>query len=304
MKPIISEFKQKVLSSAVSVLLTFAGFEALSYLIGRTYQLEIFAGLALNIYILHLIWLIFLFDLHLRKRAILLELAEHKGFVLFQKALALRVAHLFQWTYFRHYLNFLILPSIVFWSVVTLICLNPFNNGVKQAVIVFASLCMSVAYWHFKESFNRRFEVHHLGIKILNLVKILAAFLFFAAVLGFTFYFGYGPWFLGVSVFAGSFILVYQALFQHKLFNWSLFWPVSVLSLIVGLTSFAVFSVWSSNYLTGAVIILAVYNTCWGILHHYLDKDLTQKLVYEYVLLMILAVSVMIASHDFVTRIE
>jgi hypothetical protein len=305
MKPLITEAKQKILSSVLATIISFLGFEVLSFVIGSTYQLGIYMRLAIYFYAFHFLWLTFLFDLHFKKRGVLANLsADHKGLDLFIRAIKDRVKHMFDWHYFRHYLNFLILPGVIFWSVVCLIAINPFDSPLKQSIIAISTVCLGVTYWYFKEIFRKNFELHHFGIKILTLTKFVAAFLFFAAIIGFSFYFDLGPVFLFFSVFTVTFLLVYQALFQHRLLDHKVFLTNFLIAAVTAAVSFWIYEVWNWYYLTAGLILLAVYNTCWGILHHYLDNNLTKRLAWEYLFLLFLALSILLASHNFSPHIE
>ncbi|HYE22612.1 MAG TPA: hypothetical protein VD998_03415 [Verrucomicrobiae bacterium] len=302
---LFSQQKQKTLSIIIISSVTFLGFETLSAILGQTYQLKIFAELSIYLYFFQIFWLTFIYDLHLKKRDILRELRQHhSGWSLFVRAFKERLHHIHRWQFFRHYLNFLILPGVIYWSAIILLSLNPFHTELKQVVIILATLSLSVAYWHLKEVFSKNFEMHHFGIKILALVKILAVYLFYCAIVGYTFYFGHGPVFLSFFVFAVTSILLYQALFQHKLLNLRLMLIAMVIALVTTGIAFWIYQVWNHNYFTGALIILAVYNAGWGILHHYLDNNLTKKLAIEYLFMMFLVVSILLASHDFTPRIQ
>ncbi len=305
MKPLFSEYKQKVLSSILATLVSLIGFEVLNFILGETYQLVTFARVAVYVYVFHFLWLTFLFDLHFKKRAVLAEFSpDHKGLRLLWKAFIERVRHMLNWHYFRHYLNFLILPAIVYWSVILLMSINPFDANLKQLIIIISTICLAVIYWHFKEIFRKNFELHDFGFKILTLVKLLAVFLFYSAVIGYTFYFGFGPGFLFTSVFIGTFLLVYQALFQHRLLGKKVFLSNLAIALVTAAVSYWIYQVWNYVYLTAALVLLAVYNTCWGALHHYWDNNLTKRLAIEYIILLLLVLSILLASHDFTPRIQ
>jgi hypothetical protein len=304
MEPLISEYKQKLLSVVVASAVSFLGFEALSIILSQTYQVKTYMWVAFYVYIFHVIWLLFLFDLHLKQRGVLVSIQNtHQGLAMLGKALHLRVSHMLRWHYLRHYLNFLILPGIIYWSAVVLVAINPFASELKQFIIIGSTLGLSVAYWYLKEVFSKNFELHHFGTRILALVKILTAFLFYAAAIGYTFYFGLSAMFLFCTVLVGTFFLIYQALFQRKLVSFSAHAVVIVISLILAVISYWIFQTWSHNYLTAALVLVAVYNTAWGLLHHHLDNNLSRKLIFEYIMLLILTISIVLASHDFAPRI-
>ena len=300
---ISNEQKEKYLSTLIVTLGAFLGFEAVSYAIG-IYQLKSSLYLSFYIYAFHIFWLTFLFDLHFKKRGVLANARlNHQGAKMFWEAFKQRVAHVRNWEYWRHYQNYLVLPGVLYWSVVILLFLNPFKFGVKQAIILSASFAMSVAYWFMKEHVSRALEHQAEWIKVLGLVKLFAAFLIYSAILGVTFNQGFDGWFLLTSTLTLTFLLVYQALFQHRLLNFEIFLWIVIISFVMGIVSLWVYQNWDTQYFSGGLVMLAVYNMLWGILHNYLDKTLNRRVVWEYLVMMVLVISVLFASHNFGQRV-
>lgn len=300
----MNEEKQKFLSTLIVSIGAFLGFEALSLTAGL-YQVKNYVVLSIYIYLFHVFWLTFIFDLHFKKVSIIGaylsgELESH----LVWQAIKDRVSQMLMWSNFRHYQNYLVLPGIIYWTTVCLLFLNPFKELIKQVIVIGSSLAMVVAYWYFKDFFSKKLEVHEVGLHILSLVKLYAAFLVSASSLGISWYFGMGPEFLVMAVFALTFFLLYQALFHHKLLNFQVYLSLVIISSLVAVVAYLVFIYWGSGYLTGALVVLAVYNVCWGVLHHYLDNNLTKKIAIEYVLMTMVVLSLLLGGHDFMPRIH
>lgn len=304
MRKLLSEQEQKFLSTLIVSLGAFLGFEALSIIIGL-YQIKVYLWLSIFIYFFHVVWLMFLFDLHLKKRSVIGAFfsGELEGSMI-KQALKERFLYMKNWHHFRHFQNFLVLPAVLYWAAVVLVFLNPFKEPLKQMVVILASLSMTVAYWYFKDFLSKQLEMHELGARILSLVKLIAAFLVFSAALGAIWYFGLHWSFLVLAVFCLTFILIYQSLFQHRLLSLQVYPLVLATSFLVALTSFFIYFYWGVNYLTGGLVILGVYNSLWGILHHHLEKTLTKKLAFEYVAMLVLILSFLIAVQDFTPRIK
>ncbi|OGE88095.1 MAG: hypothetical protein A3J07_01540 [Candidatus Doudnabacteria bacterium RIFCSPLOWO2_02_FULL_49_13] len=299
----MSESYQKFLSTLIVTIGAFLGFEALAYSIGL-YQLRQSLYLSFYIYAFHIFWLTFIFDLHLKNRGVLAAVwIEGWDLKIIWKALLQRFDYMFNWHHFRHFQNYLVLPGLLYWSAVTLLFLNPFNFGLKQALVLFTTIAMGVTYWFMKEHISRRLEAIDWWIRILSIAKLFAAFLVYSALIGITFHFGYDATFLLLAVSTVTFLLIYQALFQHNLLNFSILLWIVIASLVMAIVSLWVYSNWNTQYFTAGVVMLAVYNSLWGILHHYLDGTLTRKIVFEYLVMMILVVSVLFASHNFNQRI-
>lgn len=303
MKKLFSEHKNKIFSTAIVTMGAFLGFEAVSYSI-RIYQLSTALQLSIYIYFFHIFWLTFIFDLHLKKISIIgAYLSGKLNFQIFKGALKERFAHVMNWQYFRHYQNYLVLPGIIYWTVVVLLFSNPFNHVLKQSLILLTTFAMGVAYWYMKEHVSRKLEHDHEWIKILAIVKLFAAFTSYSALLAVSLRYGYGPMFLFAATLALTFFLIYQALFQHKLLNFDTFMWVIIISFFMGIVALWVYDNWNTQYFTGGLVMLSVYNSLWGILHNYLDKTLNRRVVFDYLVMTIFIISVLFASHNFNQRI-
>lgn len=300
----MSETKHKIISIAIATLGSLLGFEALSLAL-RLYQLETFYWIALVIYAFHVFWLTFIFDLHLKSRGNITagRLLNLKGLRLFGHALKNRLSHLSRWGDFRHCINYLILPGLLYWGTAVILMLNPFRSLLKQSIIVLTTAAIVSAYTYYKRVFDKKMEHHEDGLKILNLSKIYCAFLCLSAVFGLTVYFGLPPDFLAISLGFLTFLLAYQALFQHDLVT-----PVTVMGMVasalfVALAGSVLYRVWDTNYFTAGLFLATCYNFCWGLLHHYADKNLTKKLAVEYFVMSLFVATMLIATHDFRIRI-
>jgi hypothetical protein len=303
MRALMNETKNKILSNIIVTTGAFLGFEALSFSVG-VYQIKIYVFLAFVIYFFHIFWLTFLFDLHLKKRGVLANAKlNHKGMKMVWEAFKNRVEHVKNWHYWQHYQNYLILPGVAYWSVVVLLFLNPFKHSLKQLIIISATFSLSVAYWFMRAHVSRKLESHESWISILALVKLFAAFLIYSAILGLAWYYGFDWTVIFYSIFALTFLLIYQALFQHNLFRFQVAVGVFAISIFVGLVALWVYAFWGGEYFTGGLVMLAFYNTLWGSIHHYLDKSLTRKVAFEYVFMMILVISILMAGHNFNERV-
>ena len=299
MRALMNETKQKFLSTLIVTLGAFLGFQAISFTIGL-YQLKQGLYLSFYIYAFHVIWLTFLFDLHLKNRGVLASARlNHKGIKMFWEAFKDRCGHVRRWEYLRHYQNYLVLPGLIYWATVVLLFLNPFRWDPKQLIIWSATFALSVAYWFMKEHISRRLEAEAHWIRILSLVKLFAAFLAYSALVGTTQYFNFDKSFL----FMAALTITFQALFQHKLLSFQIFIWIVAIALVQALLSLWVYDNWNSEYFTAGLVITAVYNSLWGMLHHHLDHTLNKKVMFEYMTMMILVISFIFASHNFNQRV-
>jgi hypothetical protein len=296
-------YKHKVLSVGIATVAAYFGFQALD-LISGIYQVHEYFAVAWYVALFHALWLAFIFDLHLKTGGHLANARQlHTGLAVFWHALANRAHHLYHWSYVRHYLNYLIMPTVMYWSVVILIYLNPFHELFKDGLIVASTLAMGLAYWHLKEAFSTKFEHTHLGLRALALVKLFAAYLAYTALMALGWYFGLNLFLVLGVVLLITFLLLYQGLFQHKLMRLEVYPLLVMFSLLIMLVFAVVFLKWNVNYYTAGVMVAVVYNTVWGLLHRYLDRTLTRKLLWEYVFMLIVLISLVLATHDFQGRI-
>src|SRR3989344_254325 len=303
MRNLFNEQKQKFFSTLIVTLGALLGFEALSYIIG-IYQLRGSLYVAFYVYAFHIFWLTFIFDLHLKKRGVVaFARLNHTGLKMFWEAFKARLAHLRHWPYLRHYQNYLVLPGLIYWSTVILMMLNPFQSALKGFLALSSTIALSVAYWYMKEHVSRKLEHRDHWIKVLSLVKLYTGFLVYSATIGVAIYYGFGIDFLLAAIFTMTFLLLYQALFQHRLLNFNIFLWILGIAAIQAVVALWVYENWNSEYFTAGLVMLAAYNTMWGILHHYLEQTLTRKVVFEYLLMAVFIVSFLCASHNFNQRI-
>lgn len=295
--------QHKVISVVISTVAVYFGFQTLD-LISGIYQMHIFFIVAWVVFAFHIFWLTFMFDLHLKSSGHLTHAKQNfSGVSALWQAFKSRVRHLYHWHYLRHYLNYLILPVIIYWSVVILIYLNPFFELFKDGLIVVNTIVLAMIYWHMKEVFSHNMEVHKTGLKILFLGKLFAAYLMYTALIAVGWYFGLSLSALLPATFILTFLLIYQALLQSKLLELHIYPAIIMMSTLITLCWVLVFQNWNVNYYTAGLMIIVIYNTCWGIMHRFLDRTLTWKITWEYIFMLIVLVSFILGTHDFHGRI-
>lgn len=296
-------FKHKILSVIVATVAAYFGFQSLD-LVLSLYQIQTYFSMAWYVYAFHIIWLSFIFDLHLKQGGhMALARSSHQGAMVLWVALKSRAKHFYHWTYIRHYLNYLILPSVLFWSVIILMYLNPFFELFKDGLIIVTTAALSVTYWYFKEAISHHMELHKTGLKILSLVKVYAAYLTYSALIALGWYFGLSLSILIPIVFVITFLLIYQNLFQHRLMRVDLYPGILMFATLVSLVFVLIFQTWNVNYYTAGLFVAVVYTTCWSVIHKYFERELSWKLFWEHTFMLIVLMSVILATHDFQGRI-
>lgn len=295
--------KHKITAVIIATVCVYFGFQALDLILG-IYQVAAYFTVSWYVFAFHVFWLTFIFDLHLKRSGHLAHARVHfKGARMVWEAFKNRTRHLYHWNYLRHYLNYLILPSILYWSVIILMYLNPFHELFKDALIIISTATIAVIYWHLKEAFSHHMELHRTGLKILGLAKIFTAYLFYTALIASGWYYGLDLSVLLPIVFILSFLLLYQALYQHRLLRWDVYPAILIFAMFMALVFASVFQNWNVNYYTAGLMVGVVYNGAWSVLHRYLDRTLTWKILWEYVFMLIVLISLILATHDFQGRI-
>jgi hypothetical protein len=297
----MNQHQHKILSSLIVTTITFLGFESLSVIIGLN-QVSAFTTTAIYLFLFHIFWIAFVFDLHLKRLSPASFTSARFG-ALVRQALLARFEHFFNWKYFRHFINYFILPSILFWATTVLLFLNPFANQLKQALVIISTFAFAVAYWHMKEHASAKFEAHKSWLPVLATIKLFVAYIAFSAVIGFSWYFDLGREMVFYYVLAVSFFLIHQALFSYNYNKPKLVFFTIAASALIAWVGLWVYGNWTYQYFTGGLVLLALYNTIWGFIHHSLDKTFTTKIALEYLILGLLVVSIIFATHNFGTQI-
>ena len=317
MKQIVHPSNQKFVIVVLAVAASFFGFEAAGRAIDA-YQLRNFFEISLYVYLFLLFMQIFVFDLHLRPARSIAGLERS-----FFAALRNRFHYMGERNHFLHFQNYLILPGVIYWATIAILFLNPFAETIKQTWITLSSLALGLSFWYLKTVFYAHHDAARTVRKAIFMAKLYASYLAFAAAFGITRYFAPvspesialspvahadkfalgSPW-LFVFIFSISFLLFYQALFQHHAVDFNMLKFLFFTSIGLGVLGYFLFYYWNANYFSGALVLTAVYNTIWGIVHHkYIDKNLTRDLVYEYLAVLFVILVILIGSTNFGERI-
>jgi hypothetical protein len=306
---------QKIISAILIAIVAFGGLEILAKIINLN-QTEWFlkAGFAIWFYLALKIGI--LYDLHFKqpgalKRAIKKhESIEHwfvRSLKIVLSALLDRFSHLATKDHWLKFQNYLILPGILFWSTVILIYKNasPLTDRPLQQFFIFLSgTALVVAFWYLKEIFLRKTEkVESDVIAGLAIVKIYSAIIAYGAAFSIFRRFCLEPKLFVMAVFSLSFLLIYQALFQHKLVKFlNIFWTL-IISGLMGIFGYFIYRFWAINPYTAMLVMGAMFNALWGILHYQLDGALTKKAFFETVLICLLLILMLASVTNFKERI-
>jgi hypothetical protein len=281
---------------AISII-SFVGLESLVY-INNLYQIPIYVMASGYIYLLLLIWLYFLFDLHFKDRG-------HLDALTIWHSVKRRIKHFHSWEHFRYFQNFLILPGVLYWSSIILIGINFGHQKLQHFIAVATSLALVFSYSMFKEVFHQKeLPINNNHFIVLTYVKVYAAWLVFSGSLGIVWYYCLNPHLYYALTFAVTLMLLYQALFQFCTINLKNVTYAVLISLGIAVASVFVYDKWNVNYFSAGLFLTAVYNFCWNLLYHHIKKTLDIRVLFEQTALLVLLLVMVFGITNFRARIE
>jgi len=303
---------QKIIAVSLIAIVAFGGFEALIYILNLN-QPTIYLQTALWIFLYLLFNIVFFFDIHFKipgswQRAKTKHQNLVKGLGRFVKtafsALHDRFGHLRKWEYLKQWIYFLLLPGFIFWASVSLFYSNFGFYRNQQIIALFSGVALVAYYSYLKEIFNRKKEVVDSDIFIvLSVVKIYTAGLLFAASMAMLRSYCLQPLYFSAEVFCYTFLLIYQALYQHRRTGWSTTLQTLLISLAMAVIGQLVYVYWGLNYFTAAVFLTACYNFFWGIFHYHLDRALTRRAFLEILVISLIMGGMVISVTNFNARL-
>lgn len=303
---------QKIIIAALISIVTLGGFEVLIYILNLN-QPVIYLQLAFWIFLYLVVKIIFLFDLHFKKRGSWQRAKQkHKDVVgsfernckMLWLACLNRFEHLRKWKYFSQWLHFLLIPGFIFWASISLFYVNFGFPKIQQILALLSSAALVLDYWYLKEVFYRQKEIVDKDIfVILSVLKIYTAALLFAASMSSLRFYCLPPLYFSAEIFCYSFLLIYQALYQHRLITGKNIGITLAISLAMAIIGQFVYVFWGYNYFTAAIFLTACYNLFWGIFHYHLDKTLTWKIFWEILIISFIIAGMVLSVTNFRARI-
>src|SRR5581483_327821 len=254
-----------------------------------------------------------LYDLHFKQRGVIKRARQlhkphnHSFFLYLRKVAATatldRSAHL-KWSSLKLWVNYLILPGIIFWGSICIFFVNFGFPKIQQVFVALSSAAFFLNYLYLKEIFRRGKELIDRDIfVILTTVKIYASALVYSAAIALVKSYCLSGWYLVLSILALTFLLIYQALFQHRLVTGK---NLAITLLIAGTMSVLGYGMlvwWGYNYFTAAVFLTACYNLLWGIFHYHLDRALTWQAFWEILVISVIVAAMLFSVTNFKARL-
>lgn len=303
----MTQKSQKIITALITSTAVFGGFEALVYIVNLN-QIQVFLWTALVIWFYLWIQISLLYDLHFKNPGSLSRARVrhenvghwlHRALRVLLSAFWDRIEHFRKWKMFASWANYLLLPGVIYWATVVMLYLNLGRSFLQQVFVLLSGIALITAYWHIKEIYTAKEEKISIDSFIaLSAVKIYTALGAYGAAIGYAKYncdFISPIWF-GIIVFCITFLLIYQALFQHKFTGTKNVFLTLLISLVQAMLAYAVYFYWGYEYLTASIFLAAFYNMFWGVFHHSLEGTLSRRVFWETVIvslfIAILAMSV------------
>lgn len=272
-------------------------------------QPEIYARTAFIVGLFYILQILLMYDLHFkipgalsRARQKHENLAKSLGrnFKIWGSAFWDRIEHLRKWTFLRQWLNYLIVPGIIFWSTVSIFYIHFGFPKIQQLFAALSSLALFLHYFYLKEMFLRKSEQIDQDIfVVLSVVKIYASSIMFGAALALVKRYCLDADYLVFGIFALTFLLIWQALYQHRYINFKNLLITALIAFVMAFLGKVVLVYWGYNHFTAAVFMATCYNFMWGIFHRQLDKALTLKALVEIILVSLIILGMVVSVTNF-----
>ena len=289
---------QKVITTSWVFIVVAGSFGALINIINLNQPILMFY-VALAVWAVLWFWIAFLYDLHFKNRQVWNVTLKNLGEAFYD-----RFKHLLLWKEYSRALHYLLLPGLLFWSTVVLFYIELGHGKIQFIFAALTTLALTLNYYFIKEVFSRKSEIVDEDIFVsLSVVKVYAAAVVFGSTMAIMRRFCLEPTLFSSAIFSLTFLLIYQALHQHKLVNARNFFVNLVIAGIMAVIAHSVYIFWGYNFYTAAIFFAAVYNLLWGGFHYWLDRALTPRAFAEIVLVCLVISGIVFSATNFRARL-
>ena len=302
---------RKLIIVLIVSISNFVVFEIMSFLLGIN-AVSGFLLVAIVLYLHLKVKFSFIFDLNLKgakswERSTEFHKSHPSGvltwFRIFGKALSLRFHYLYTWKHWRHFQNYLILPGILYWGIVALLFLNPFDFWRKQLIIIAGSLLLMVVIWFLKMIFTDYKKASVRLNYMMFSTTIITAFIAYSTSLGLSWYFGIESSLFVLFVGMVSFLLFYQSLFHSDLVTLQTIGLVLLGAVVISVSAFVVSELWTVNFYTAGLLLAGIAYSYWGMAMLHIQKKLFWRGAFELVLIFLVVLFFVLATTNFGARI-
>lgn len=303
---------QKILSALFIAGASVFGFQILIYLINLN-QVSFFLQVAVWVWLYLCAMILLFFDLHFKiPGALALAKKRHEAVAhrlmrfsrVFVTALNHRLGHYFRLKEVKTFFVYLLLPSSLYWSTIAVFYGNMGQTRVQQLYAWISAGAMVVIFWYLKEAFHRKRERVDSDIFVaFSVAKIYTLTLAFGAGLELIRRYCLDPALYAGVVFGVSFLLIYQALYQHNFLKHKHLAMALAIAFVMSVLGYFVYMFWNYNFFSAAIFMAAFYNFFWGTYHYHLDYGLNRKVFFEILVVCLAVAFVIFVNTNFKERI-
>lgn len=184
--------------------------------------------------------------------------------------------------YYHELTPYLIHPIFLFLGLIGFLIFNdhPYLQQIAVVLSLFGYLIL------FSENFSDLTHKAHDG------VKFLIIFLLYDSVFESVHFYNLSPYLIPLFITLITLFLFLHMFWRLKAFGDKFLALGLLFSLLIGGMSLALTSFYYlSSFLILSIILLTIYYLLWGILHHYIQKNLTLSLFLEYLLIVGIIIS-------------
>lgn len=302
----------KIVAGILNFLVIAGSFYGLLAILNLN-EAEIFWRTAFIVGLFYILQILLMYDLHFKtpgsfKRAKIkhenISSSFHKEFKIWTTAFWDRIEHLRKWSFLSKWLNYIILPGIIFWSTLSIFYIHFGFWKLQQIFAVLSIIALFLYYYFLKQVFiSKQEQVESKEFIALSVVKIYASAIMYGASLSLVKRYCLNPDLLALGVFALTFLLIWQALYQHKKATEKNIAITVAISFIMSQLASLVLVNWGYNHFTAAVFLATCYNFMWGVFHYKLDKALTKKAFLEIFFVSLIILAMLFFTTNFKARL-
>jgi hypothetical protein len=303
---------QKIITAGLNLIVVVWSFEILITILNLN-QPAIFARTAFIVGLFYILQIVLLYDLHFKNKGALGRARQQHGHLVegmeknlkvFFSAFWDRCAHLREIKFIKQWLNYLILPGIIFWSTIAIFFVEFGFLKVQQSFAILSSLALFINYFYLKEIFLRGKERVDTDVFVMmSMIKIYASAIAYGASIAIIRRYCLDSRLLVLGIFAITFLLIWQALYQHKKTGIKNLSYALLMSVVMAELGNLVLVYWGYNHFTAAIFLATCYNLMWGVFHYKLDKALTVKALLEILLVSAIILGMIFGVTNFRARL-
>lgn len=197
----------------------------------------------------------------------------------------------------KEFVNHLILPSILFFTLSGFIFFNN-NSAVRLPLVIFSFVAFASLFINLKAFYLDKYSLEKQTYFVYDMIEMISYFCGINIILSIGELQSLSVFSIAAFVFIATFALLLLNLYQFdKVFGSSIF-IVALFAFISAANIYLLLSIFSINVIASSILQFLIYYLLFGVLRHKLEGTLSAQIFFEYfsVFLLALAFLVGIAS--------